>query len=210
LSATVFFCVGSIVLWQARAIPLHVNGVLTRAEGIESKANATLINIDTGTKVWAASAKSQTAAIEDLATDAHGSLSQIDLTLAALRSNSDALNAELAEFKGTTQAATGGVQALTADLTALQQPISASQALLARATGTVSDLDTLLKQNAITDTLDNVSGTSAHLELITGDLQKVSDKLTNDFVAPKPWWKKIGPSLSDLYDYGALVARHAP
>src|SRR5579859_7693219 len=73
-----------VLLWcgvAAHNALVHLDGAILRAEGIETKANATLINLDKGTAVWAASAKDQAGAIQDLATDAHGTLSQANTAL---------------------------------------------------------------------------------------------------------------------------------
>ena len=80
--------------------------------------------------------------------------------------------------------------------------------LLAAYTQSGVDLDALLKSHALTDTLDNAAGTSRNVQDITADFARVTDKASADYLAPKPWYKKVGRFAGDALDYGAFVARH--
>jgi hypothetical protein len=92
---------------------------------------------------------------------------------------------------------------VTADFDATQAPIAAFGQ-------DAADLDALLKDEAIHRTLVNTADLTGNANGVVADGRKVADKLTEDFTAKKPWYKKIGPPIEDLWDYGALVARHMP
>ena len=171
LAGAIFFAIASWVVWQARVLPLHVNGVLVRAEGVESKLYATSGNLDKATAAWAASAKGQADAVEGFVTDAHGTLSTIDLTLAGVRSNSDALNGELAALERTTDAATGLASGLTEDAAAAHVLLRKGAPVLDAAARSEEDFDRLVTGPALAGTLDHLNGTTAHLDAATGDFQ---------------------------------------
>lgn len=171
LAGAIFFAVGSWVVWQARALPLHVNGVLVRAEGVESKLYATSGNLDKATAAWAASATSQADAVEGLVTDAHGTLNTVDLTLASLRSNSDALNGELAALERTTDATTRLADGLTADAAEARATLAGVQPVLASSARTMNDFDRMATDPQLGETIGHLNETTAHLAETTGDFQ---------------------------------------
>ena len=171
LAGAIFFALASWVVWQARALPLHVNGVLVRAEGVESKLYATSGNLDKATAAWAASARGQADAVEGLVKDAHGTLSTVDLTLASLRSNSDALNGELAALERTTDAATGLANGLSADAATANTLLAHGQPAIDAGTRAMRDIDSLVTDPQLTDAVGHWNETTAHLAASTGDFQ---------------------------------------
>ena len=188
----------------------HVDGAVVRAEGIETKLNATLINLDKGTATWAAASKEQTAAIQDLATDAHGMISQANLALESIPPVSQFAVDELKALYKTTDAATGLTMALTGDATEAKTTIAAAQPLLASYTQSGNDLDALLKDHAVRDTITDVEFTTQNLAGVTNDLRRVADKETEEFLKPVPWWKWPIKRAGQVWDIGAAVARHTP
>lgn len=171
LSGAIFFALASWLMWQARAVPLHVNGVLTRAEGVESKLYATSGNLDKATAAWAASARGQADAVEGLVTDAHGTLSTVDVTLASLRTNSEALNRELAALQETTDAATGLANGLNQDAAAANVLLARGGPVLDAAGQSAADFDRLVTNPALAETIGHANETTAHLDEATGDFQ---------------------------------------
>lgn len=208
LGVAVFFFVAAWVTWQARSIPLHINGVLTRAEGVESKLNASAINLDKATAAWSASAKAQSDAVTDLATDARGSISAVDLTLASLRSNSDAVNRELASLKETTDAATTLTAALAKDAGTANDTIQKAQPLLEAYTRSGNDLDALLKDKAIHATVENLATTSGNIAGITGSVDKMTAHLEKNVDSPRPLWKTMIPMGEDGAKIWACIFQH--
>lgn len=205
LAVAVFF---SVLTWQIPTLVLHLNGVLTRAEGVESKLNATAANLDKATGAWAASAKTQAGAIEDLATDAHGTLWQVNNLASSMTKSADALHENLNALHKTADAATGLATQARVDLETLNGSISQAGPLLSHTDATVGDLDALLKRKAITDSLDSADELLAHSAAITGDLARVTKKAADDFTAKKPWYRKIGGYAGDTFDLAAFLARH--
>jgi hypothetical protein len=186
------------------------SGLIMRAEGVESKANATLINVDNGTKVWAAAAKAQSDAVLDLVTDAHGTLSGANAALFTINDSAHTLNDDLGQLHGTIAGASDLTAQAEVDLRTLNGSFAALTPLLGHSDAAVSDLDALLKRKAIEQILDHAAGVVAHADSITGDADKVTTKLTNDFLAPKAWYRKVVPSIGDFWDIAAAAARSAP
>ena len=104
----------------------------------------------------------------------------------------------------------GTAEATTAMMGESQRTIAAAQPLLSALASSGEDLDSLLKRKAVTDTLDNLDKMSASGSAILDDGRKVTDRVTADYLSPKPWWKKVYRFAGDTYDYGALFARHVP
>ena len=210
-SAAAFFCSLTILLWlYGPRLLLHADGVLTRLEGVESKINATATNLDKASKQWADSEKSISTDIADTTLQARGTLSGAQDAFASippvaqhLQGTADAGTALLASAKQSTDA-------LPPLIGSAKDVMEDTNLTLSSYSNAADDLDQLLKRKSIDQTLDNMAALTQNANGILVDGRKVSDKLTNDFVAPKPWWKKIGPSLEDVWDYGALVARHTP
>lgn len=206
-----------LLFWDAHKFLTHLDtrvngptGFIMRAEGVESKANATLINIDNGTKVWAASAKAQSDAVLDLVTDAHGTLSGANAALFTINDSAHTLNDDLGALQGTISGASDLTEQANVDLRTLNGSFAALTPLLGHSDAAVSDLDALLKRKAIEQILDHAAGVVAHADSITGNADKVTTKLTNDFLAPKPWYRKVVPSIGDFWDIAAAAARSAP
>jgi hypothetical protein len=209
-----------VAVWIGAAVHtlvVHLDGAVMRAEGIETKANATLINLDKGTAVWAASAKEQAQTVEDLATDAHG-------TLSAANSALEAVQGVAAHTEGTADAATsllGSAQRSTDRIpTTLQNfddvladsrsLLLSGTSLLASGNKTNADLQTLLESHAIQNTLDNVAAITGNGNGVMLDFRKIADKETADWLKPVPWWKAPIAKGGQLIDITAAIARHTP
>ena len=190
---------------KLNTVMYNLDGAIARLEGVESKANATLVNLDAYTKTWAAASKDQTTAIQELATDAHGTLSQADNALASIPPISASMVDELAALKGTTTAATGTLQAVTTDVQALKPGLDAFQPLLSQYTQDGADLDALLKDKAVYGTLDNVQSLTGSAAHITNDAQRVADDATAKYFKPIPWYRAALPYLTT----GAKIAAYA-
>lgn len=78
------------------------------------------------------------------------------------------------------------------------------------ATAAVGNFNRLLSSKSLSDAIDGAAGMTQHGNAIMGDLQRVTDKATADYLSPKPWYRKVGRYASDAFDYGALFARHTP
>jgi hypothetical protein len=210
-SVAAFFLSLTALAWlYGPRLLLHADGVLTRAEGVESKINATASNLDKASKQWADSETAISADVADTMLQARGTLSGAQDAFASilpvaqhLQGTADAGTALLASAKATTDT-------LPPLIGHTQTAIDKILPIESRITTTAGDLDAFLKSQAVTGTAENAAKITANLAAITADGQKVSDKLTEDFTAKKPWWKRVGPSLEDVWDYGALVARHTP
>jgi len=202
-----------MTLWIGMAVHgliMHLDGAVTRAEAIETKANATLVNLDKGTAVWAASAKDQAGAVQELAKDAHGTLSQANTAL-------QGVSGVAQHVQGTADAATGLLAStrtttdqLPKTLTALNGAIGNIGDLAGTGNDSLNQFNSLMSRKSLTDAIDHINGMTASGDAILGDARKVSDKATGDYLSTKPWYRKVGRYASDAFDYGALFARHTP
>jgi ABC-type transporter Mla subunit MlaD len=122
----------------------------------------------------------------------------------------DNLNQTAQSLTKTADAATELTVALTSATGTANQTIRDAQPVLVSFQRSGDDLDSLLRSKAIYDTLDSTAATTEHIAGITGDLKLATDKATKDYLAPQPWYRKVGRYASDAFDYGALFARHTP
>jgi hypothetical protein len=189
---------------------LHVDGTLTRTEKLLSKTYATMSNLDAATKIWAGSAKEQTAAVQDLATDAHGTLSEVNGVAQSLHGSADALHTELDSLHKTTDQATTLAAALTTSAQTMNQTIASAQPLLVASTRAVDHFDSLVNSPDLSHALSHVQGMTSSGDAILADARKVADKETADWLRPVPWWRVPIQKGGALIDIGAAVARHTP
>jgi ABC-type transporter Mla subunit MlaD len=212
LLALLISCIG-MVLWLGHAahqVLMHLDGAVTRAQAIETKANATLVNLDKGTAVWAASAKDQAGAIQDLATDAHGTLSEADDALGSIRPVSRSLISEVGALKETTAQATRAASALADTAETANRTIQSAQPLLEASTRAVEHFDSLVNSPDLSQALSHVDGMTASGDAILGDARKVADHETANWLKPVKWYMQPIKKSSDLLDIAAAISRHTP
>lgn len=196
--------------YDAHKLLTHLDGVAVRAEGIETKANATLVNLDKGTAVWAASAKDQAGAVQDLATDAHGTLGQVNTLALSMNQSAIDLHTNLTALHKTVDAATDLTVALTTDARTANSTIAAGKPLLEASTLAVQHFDAVVQSPDLSRALSHANGMTESGDAILADFRKVADKETADWLKPVPWWKKPIAKTGQLIDIGAAVARHTP
>ena len=91
------------------------------------------------------------------------------------------------------------------------QPLEASLNATAEAsTRTIDSLDARISSPVIDRILGHVDSTTGHVDDVAGNAAKVSDKLTTDYLAPVPWYRKITRVGGDLLDIGGAIARQVP
>lgn len=73
-----------------------------------------------------------------------------------------------------------------------------------------ADLNTILKDAAITGTAENFAAITDSWAGISADGRKVADKVTADYLKPVPWYMQPFKKSSDILDIGAAIARHTP
>jgi hypothetical protein len=136
------------------------------------------------------------------------STSKVNATMDAIATIPGHVNPVLDSARGTLDASTDLTVQLTKDARTANDTISAMQAPIGQFNEAGANLNALLKDRAIHDTLENVQTTTQNVAGITADFQRVTDKASADYLAPKPWWKKTFRFAGDAFDYGAFVARH--
>jgi hypothetical protein len=120
-------------------------------------------------------------------------------------------------LKKTSDALTGTATAATETLNegkatiAKAQPLLDSLAATADAsTATVKTFNGRLSDPRVDALMTHVASTTGHVDAVTDDLQKVVDKTTGDYLAPKPWWAKLPMVGNDLIRAGCLVTGRCP
>jgi hypothetical protein len=108
----------------------------------------------------------------------------------------------------TADAATGLTVALTTDAQTANQTIAAAQPVLGQMGQDAADLDALLKDRAVTDTLTNVQFVTQNLGGITADFGRVTKKAADDYTTPRTPWKSLLIKAGDTYDLAGFFARH--
>jgi hypothetical protein len=152
----------------------------------------------------------------DIATEVQVQVKQsgklIDTTTKDLNEVANKVGDEVDAIKVTTQATTTLLTTTNDVVAKLDNKQTGIQPLLENANGAVTDVRAfmLANQQHAADLISNSDALVASMAGIGADGKTITDKLTADFMSPKPWWKKIGRYASDTYDYGALFARHTP
>lgn len=210
----------TILLWSAGPrILLHVNEILVRGEGVETKINATAINLDRATNTWAQASKAQAQSVQGLVDKAQNSLNQIPGTIASVNAAVTTINAQvqhvgplLDSTKAVTDSIPPAITRLDSDLEAIRAPID-------NFGNTVNDIDAQIKSPAVTGTLSNLQAISGNAAQTTFDFQK----RFHDILFPPPCrtfgcrftryaWPvmKDGAAFgSDVYWAGQVVGRAA-
>ena len=203
-SCGAFFLSLTVLLWiYVPPILRHVDGAITRAEGVESKINASAVNLDKATAAWAGSAKTQADAVTGLVKDAHGTLSGVDSTLGALQgdakavqTSADALTGEIGALHATTDAARVNLEHLT--------PVEDQAASTIAKLGSTSDsVNDILKRKAVGQILDNVAGMTLNANGILADGKTMADRATQ----PKKWYERVEGYSGDAIDIISWLAR---
>lgn len=129
------------------------------------------------------------------------------------------LKPTMESIQNAANSASGTAQQATATLAMAQTSIAKLQPLEVAATDEINALHaTTLNINSqitanspyVHNMLASVSGMAYHWNAISGDFQKVSDKMTTNYLRPVPWWKWPIKQFGNAWDIGAAIARHTP
>lgn len=169
--AGVFFSSLTVLLWwtwltapRLALLLLHANGVLTRAEGVESKIFASAQNLDTASAAWAKSSTQQAAQVTDIATDIHGLVGSAGFVVSQFGTAAADLHQNLRSLSTLTDAATGTARQATADLadvgttlTAAQPAVAATAPLLRQYTDLAQALAARISDPAVAQIESNLA-----------------------------------------------------
>lgn len=175
-----------------------MNASMDKLIPLLAKADTAMGNLSDATGDWSDASKQQ-------ARDVRALLASGGRAVDAVTEDAKALKPAIVTAQGTAQAASDA-------LGEAQGTIHAAQPLLASLTRNSDDVGQIIKDNApsLHLTLENAQVTTSNIAGVTSDLRKVSDKAASDYLAPKPWYLKVGRYASDAFDYGAMFARHVP
>lgn len=125
----------------------------------------------------------------------------------------ESLQSAASDVHAMAAAGTGTAEAATSALGTARQTIAAAQPALARlaedeqaADGAVTDFDSLLRSPDLAQTLSNAAAISSSSRVILANAATVSTKVTNDFTAKRPWYRKIGPESMDVLKLAGATA----
>jgi len=220
-SGAVFFCVligGAFYL-------------LPRVESLLAHADTAASNATTATGIWANSAASQAHQVQKIADDARasivatgrladkltelaattkGQVQQLGPLLASVKTASDSIAPAVDKIGTTAEAGTALLKTTTTTFAQFNDPDHGVSPIMATYLKSGQDLNAILERQAIGKMLDSFAGIAHNGDLITGQFELVTKKASSDYLGPHPWYTKLGRFASDTYDYGALLARHAP
>src|SRR6266568_5040029 len=202
VSASLFLLACTFIVWQAGKRINSPTGILARLEGLESKANATLVNLDGMTanlnqasRDWSASSKQQSQNILDLTKHFSVTLSGVDMAVADARGTLGVANAQLSLIGPILRDADTSVRSIAPLLESAKRTADAVQPSLESLRKTIADMDVLINNPYIPQTIKNTSDvtsatatTMQHVSGIARDAQIKADQL----IAPHPWYTSIG------------------
>jgi len=177
----------------------------------------TVANIDAATGAWSKASAAQAASVSAIERDIRAELWHVDRTLVTV-------DGTLTTAQGTLGAATGAVNTANAQLThvgpvldetqatiaQLQNPIAQANERLAQLKQPIDDLHATLLPSQVLISDPAIKGTLDHVDAVTGDIAKVSDKMTADYLKPVPWYMWPVKRIGEIWDISAAVARHTP
>lgn len=171
-------------------------------------------HLDTATGAWANASAKQAESMTAIQHDIRVELWHVDRllldgsqTLQAARGAINTANDQLTHVAPLLDSTRAAVDAIPP---AIKQITDDTRPIMANADGAVGDFRKFISAPAITDTLGNVATITGNAAAITTDGRKVSDKMTDDFLKPVPWYMYPVKKGSQLLDIFSAVARHTP
>lgn len=174
-------------------------------------------HLDAATGAWANASKQQVQSVAAIERDLRAEMWHIDRTLLTVN---DTLRTAQGTLTGATVAvstvneqmkAVGPLLASARQATdAISPTLQAAQGALGSIQPAVTDFQDFLKQPTLMETLSNVNRMTGSGAAIIGDAQKVSDKMTADYLKPVPWYLKPIKRGGEIIDITAAIARHTP
>lgn len=192
------------------ALTVAVLTLLPKAESLLAHSDQMAVNGVKATGVIANSSAQEATEISALTRDvraqmwhADRTLTTADGTLKTAQGTIGTLNDQLAHVGPLLDSAKKATDAIPPVLNAATGTVAAAKPVL-------DHLDARITDEHVTKLMTHLEGMSASGDGILSDGREVSDKLTTDFLAPQPWYRKVWRFAGDTFDYGALVARHVP
>lgn len=165
----------SILAWTAMRtivdLSNHVDGVLTRFEAIETKINATAINMDEATRTWEKASEDQSIMLASLTNNVNGVVDKAGDAITSIKSNSDNLNTELDALTKATQQTTALGNALTVDAQSVQASLGKLPPLIDAYTRTGNDLDKRLSDPNLAAFEYHLAGMSISWDKTSSDFE---------------------------------------
>lgn len=189
LSVAALFCTATYKTLDLHVIE-HIDGAVQRFEGIESKAYATLGNLDDASRDWADAAQSQAQDVSSLIADFRASLKKID----AASGNAGTLLGTLND-----QAKHVGplLDSMKTATDAVPDAVSKAGTAAQSAGNMFGTLNTRLSDPAVAQLVAHLNGTAEHIDSATGDVSTAVHKAfdpppcTGHFCAIKRNWSMI-------------------
>jgi len=230
----IFFITASVFIWSGSAVPKQTTALLSETKNNLVETHNVLLNLNTSiTKI-----NNTLDAVNrpcEVPGQPCGSLADVNRTLATVRGtfgqievaarhenrNLTKLDSQEEQlFKDTHKiliAGAGSLNSVTTTLNSanntlnvINDPKNGVKPLLISYTNAGNSLNNILDGKPLNDTLVNLSGMVVHFNNITGKFELVVDKISDDYLSPKPWYKKTFHYFGDAIDFGALAARHLP
>ncbi len=183
-----------------------------------TKANATLDTVNAGAKDVFAESRAVTIAMVDKGRPGKPETMGLIPAVKFMAEDADEQVKQSAKLvDASTGAIAGAAQdvhtmavAGTATLGTAQTTIQSMQGPIQGLSVSENNFNALLRNSAITRTLDNVAGVTGNMDDTSRDLKKVADRMTTDYLKPVPLWKRPFKYFGTTWDILGAVARHTP
>lgn len=179
--------------------------------------NGIVTHIDAATGAWSAASKQQVQSVAAIERDLRAEMWHVDRSLTTVDGTLRVAQGTLSELTETVGTANRQIASVGPLLDSARTATDAIPPVLRslppmvdEANGAVTDFRQFMQRPSLLDTIDNTGRITGSAAAIAGNAQKVSDKLTNDFLKPVPWYKVPFKYSGDFIDIAAAVARHTP
>lgn len=203
----------ALVVWGGFGFTQHAIILLDRwaavapdpvkVESVVNNTNNAALNLSRATQTWADSSEQQ-------ARDVRATLVKANRLIGDLREVAGKSGDEVDALRRTTDAATDSALALTRLLDEGKITVAAAQPVLGALTQSGNDLDAILKDKAILETITYIRSITESGAGIMIDGKKVADKATADWLKPVPKWKLPLKRVGQGWDILSAAARMVP
>jgi len=191
----------TILLWSAGPkMLLHINYILVRAEGVETKVNASMINLDKATGTWANASTEQAQSLQTFTNKASGTLDQLNSEISSFRKTTDDLDTAVGGIRPLLDSTTEVADSLPTAVKSIQDTTAELKPTLQNSATLLASINTQINDphvKALVANLDKMSASGDHM-LSTAD--QVETKATKGYLHPshnpfKRMWGAVAPFL---------------
>lgn len=204
----VFYASLTVLLWMAGPkMILHINNILVRGEAVETKINATAVNLDHATKTWATASQAQAQSVQVLVGKLSGTADNLNDEISTFRKTTDSLNQLVENANPVLVSAKTAIDSLPPAIKSTQDTITSLQKPIDDSSHLISDVDKRVSDPHVQVLMENLSGISVSGNHMLQTADQVETKATKGYLHPShnPFKKIFGPIVPILIA-GAKIA----